>query len=188
MVSDELKKEFDERFGPTGISLTGHCTWTKQPGIFDERQRTRCHETGMGEIEPKQEAALEELGFELPNPKEKKKIKDNNRKVVFLILPAGQCSWISVNVMDCQKYEEPSYGGEAVSGETGLYPNEAVELARQSNHVKNQMKRLSSHRKKKIEQQEKEFKENFISDSDRILSQGELIEEQRGTATAYPPY
>lgn len=33
--------------------------------------------------------------------------------------------------------------------------------------------------KEKIEQQEKEFKENFISDSDRILSQGELIEEQR---------
>ena len=41
------------------------------------------------------------------------------------------------------------------------------------------MKRLSSHRKKKLEQQEKEFKENFISNSDRILSQGELIEEQR---------
>ena len=33
--------------------------------------------------------------------------------------------------------------------------------------------------KEKIEQQEKEFKENFISDFDRILSQGELIEEQR---------
>lgn len=33
--------------------------------------------------------------------------------------------------------------------------------------------------KEKIEQQEKEFKENFISNSDRILSQGELIEEQR---------
>lgn len=41
-----------------------------------------------------------------------------------------------------------------------------------------QMKRLSSHRKKN-RTAGKEFKENFISNSDRILSQGELIEEQR---------
>lgn len=53
-----------------------------------------------------------------------------------------------------------------------------LELARQSNHVRANEKVIQS-QKEKIEQQEKEFKENFISNSDRILSQGELIEEQR---------
>lgn len=41
------------------------------------------------------------------------------------------------------------------------------------------LEKLIQSQKEKIEQQEKEFKENFISNSDRILSQGELIEEQR---------
>ena len=53
-----------------------------------------------------------------------------------------------------------------------------LELARQSKHVRANEKVIQS-QKEKIEQQEKEFKENFISNSDRILSQGELIEEQR---------
>ena len=35
-----------------------------------------------GELCPQQDKALEELGFELPNP-EKKRSKTNNRKVVF---------------------------------------------------------------------------------------------------------
>ncbi len=41
-----------------------------------------------------------------------------------------------------------------------------LELARQSNHVRANEKVIQS-QKEKIEQQEKEFKENFISNSDR---------------------
>ena len=53
-----------------------------------------------------------------------------------------------------------------------------LELARQSNHVRANEKVIQS-QKEKINQQEEEFKEKFFANSDRILSQGELIEEQQ---------
>ena len=96
--------------------------------------------------------------------------------------------------------EEPSYGGrqylekqdyirmkqkeeiavqqEMLNQQRDKVNANHLELARQSNHVRANEKVIQS-QKEKIEQQEKEFKENFISNSDRILSQGELIEEQR---------
>ena len=79
------------------ISLTGHCTWTKRLRIFMSVMYSIATNR-YGEIEPKQEAALEELGFELPNPERKDQRQITVR--LFLILPAGQCSWISANVMD----------------------------------------------------------------------------------------
>ncbi len=70
--------------------------------VFDATNR-------YGEIEPKQETALEELGFELPDP-EKKRSKTNNRKVVF----DSACRTIFLDI--CKRHgleldEEPSYGG-----------------------------------------------------------------------------
>ena len=158
----------------------------------------RYHTNRYGEIEPKQEAALEELGFELPNP-EKKRSKTNNRKVVF----DSACRTMFLDI--CKRHgleidEEPSYGGrqylekqdyirmkqkeeiavqqEMLNQQRDKVNANHLELARQSNHVRANEKVIQS-QKEKIEQQEKEFKENFISNSDRILSQGELIEEQR---------
>ena len=159
--------------------------------VFDATNR-------YGEIEPKQEAALEELGFELPNP-EKKRSKTNNRKVVF----DSACRTMFLDI--CKRHgleidEEPSYGGrqhlekqdyirmkqkeeiavqqEMLNQQRDKVNANHLELARQSNHVRANEKVIQS-QKEKIEQQEKEFKENFISNSDRILSQGELLEEQR---------
>ena len=88
LVFDEFKKEFDERFGSNvhiidwSLHMDEATPHIHERHVFDATNR-------YGEIEPKQEAALEELGFELPKPNEKK-----------------------------GKYK-------AVSGETGLYPNEA---------------------------------------------------------------
>ena len=70
--------------------------------VFDATNR-------YGEIEPKQETALEELGFELPDP-EKKRSKTNNRKVAF----DSACRTMFLDI--CKRHgleldEEPSYGG-----------------------------------------------------------------------------
>ena len=70
--------------------------------VFDATNR-------YGEIEPKQETALEELGFELPDP-EKKRSKTNNRKVVF----DSACRTMFLDI--CKRHgleldEEPSYDG-----------------------------------------------------------------------------
>ena len=197
LVFDEFKKEFDERFGSNvhiidwSLHMDEATPHIHERHVFDATNR-------YGELEPKQEAALEELGFELPNP-EKKRSKTNNRKVVF----DSVCRTMFLDI--CKRHgleidEEPSYGGrqylekqdyirmkqkqEIVVQQEMLNQQRAkvnanhLELARQSNYVRANEKVIQS-QKEKIEQQEKEFKENFISNSDRILSQGELIEEQR---------
>ena len=164
-------------------------------------------EVGLsGEVRPinrieQRIAEAEKLGFTdiiLPNP-EKKRSKTNNRKVVF----DSACRTMFLDI--CKRHgleidEEPSYGGrqylekqdyirmkqkeeiavqqEMLNQQRDKVNANHLELARQSNHVRANEKVIQS-QKEKIEQQEKEFKENFISNSDRILSQGELIEEQR---------
>ena len=204
LVFDEFKKEFDERFGSNvhiidwSLHMDEATPHIHERHVFDATNR-------YGEIEPKQEAALEELGFELPNP-EKKRSKTNNRKVVF----DSACRTMFLDI--CKRHgleidEEPSYGGrqhlekqdyirmkqkeeiavqqEMLNQQRDKVNANHLELARQSNHVRANEKVIQS-QKEKIEQQEKEFKENFISNSDRILSQGELIEEQRENCNSLP--
>ena len=73
LVFGEFKKEFDERFGSNvhiidwSLHMDEATPHIHERHVFDATNR-------YGEIEPKQEAALEELGFELPNPE--KKIED----------------------------------------------------------------------------------------------------------------
>ena len=88
LVFDEFKKEFDKRFGSNvhiidwSLHMDEATPHIHERHVFDATNR-------YGEIEPKQETALEELGFELPDP-EKKRSKTNNRKVVF-DSACGQC-------------------------------------------------------------------------------------------------
>lgn len=108
LVFDEFKKEFDERFGSNvhiidwSLHMDEATPHIHERHVFDATNR-------YGEIEPKQETALEELGFELPDP-EKKRSKTNNRKVVF----DSACRTIFLDI--CKRHgleldEEPSYGG-----------------------------------------------------------------------------
>ena len=96
LVFGEFKKEFDERFGSNvhiidwSLHMDEATPHIHERHVFDTTNR-------YGEIEPKQEAALEELGFELPNPEKKDRRQITARS--FLILPVGRCFWISVNVM-----------------------------------------------------------------------------------------
>ena len=155
--------------------------------VFDATNR-------YGEIEPKQEAALEELGFELPDP-EKKRSKTNNRKVAF----DSACRTMFLDI--CKRHgleldEEPSYGGRkylekqdyirmkqkveiADQQETILMQIDKVnenrlELAKQSRYVRANEEIIQS-QEEKIKQQDTEFANN----SDRIFKQGDLIEEQK---------
>lgn len=108
LVFDEFKKEFDERFGSNvhiidwSLHMDEATPHIHERHVFDATNQ-------YGEIEPKQEAALKELGFELPNS-EKKRSKTNNRKVVF----DSACRTMFLDI--CKRHgleldEEPSYGG-----------------------------------------------------------------------------
>lgn len=107
-IFEELKKEFENRFG-SNVHIIDWALHMDEatPHIHERHVFEATNE--YGEIEPKQEAALEELGFELPDP-EKKRSKTNNRKVVF----DSACRTMFLDI--CKRHgleldEEPSYGG-----------------------------------------------------------------------------
>lgn len=192
-VFDEFKKEFDERFGSNvhiidwSLHMDEATPHIHERHVFDATNR-------YGEIEPKQEAALEELGFELPNP-EKKRSKTNNRKVVF----DSACRAMFLDI--CKRHgleldEEPAYGGrqylekqdyirmkqkkeiadrqETILMQIDKVNENRLELAKQSSRV-NANEEIIQSQEEKIKQQDKEFANN----SDRIFKQGDLIEEQK---------
>ena len=192
-VFDEFKKEFDERFGSNvhiidwSLHMDEATPHIHERHVFDATNR-------YGEIEPKQEAALEELGFELPNP-EKKRSKTNNRKVVF----DSACRAMFLDI--CKRHgleldEEPAYGGrqylekqdyirmkqkkeiadrqETILMQIDKVNENRLELAKQSRLV-NANEEIIQSQEEKIKQQDKEFANN----SDRIFKQGDLIEEQK---------
>ena len=57
------------------LEIAGEFMMELERHVFDYVNR-------YGEVEPKQEKALEDLGFELPDP-EKKPGRTNNRKMIF---------------------------------------------------------------------------------------------------------
>ena len=92
LIVSEFYEEFERRFG------------SHERHVFDCKNR-------YGELCPQQEKALEELGFELPDPS-KPKGKHNNRKQTF----DAVCRTMLFDIS--RKYgvhleQEPSYGGRA---------------------------------------------------------------------------
>ena len=79
------------------ISLTGHCTWTKQLRIFMSVMYSMLR-TGMGRLNRNRKRHWKNLALNFRIRKRKDQRQITVR--LFLILPAGQCSWISANVMD----------------------------------------------------------------------------------------
>ena len=193
LVFDEFKKEFDERFGSNvhiidwSLHMDEATPHIHERHVFDATNQ-------YGEIEPKQEAALKELGFELPNS-EKKRSKTNNRKVVF----DSACRTMFLDI--CKRHgleldEEPAYGGRAyLEKQDFIRMKQKEEIAHQDNMIEEQRKRVNENilqivqqtrtvqkndktiqkQEEKIAQQDKEFADN----SNRIFKQGDLIEEQK---------
>ena len=191
-VFDEFKKEFDERFGSNvhiidwSLHMDEATPHIHERHVFDATNR-------YGEIEPKQEEALKQLGFELPQP-DKARSRTNNRKMVF----DSACRVMFLDI--CKRYgleldEEPSYGGrqylekqdyirmkqkeeiaeqqETIEQQIGIVNANRLDIAKQSIIVRENDKTIQE-QKEKISQQDKEFATN----SDRIFKQGDLIEEQ----------
>jgi hypothetical protein len=107
-IFEDFQKEFKERFG-NHIHTIDWALHTEEGTphiherhVFDVTNR-------YGELQPKQDAALEELGFELPDP-EKKRSRNNNRKIAFDMTARALffevCERHNVHLI-----EEPSYGG-----------------------------------------------------------------------------
>ena len=107
-VSAEYFEEFNKRYGSHvhildwALHLDETTPHIHERHVFDAVN-------SYGELCPQQEKALEELGFELPDPN-KKKGKFNNRKMSF----DGECRKLFISI--CQKHGleidvEPVYGG-----------------------------------------------------------------------------
>ena len=109
VVTDFLV-ELDTRFGKNVHILDWALHLDEGTPHIHERHVFDC-ENGYGEVAPQQEKALEELGFELPDPTQKPS-KINNRKKTF----DSVCRVILFDIT--KKYglnleEEPEYGGRA---------------------------------------------------------------------------
>ena len=109
VVTDFLV-ELDTRFGKNVHILDWALHLDEGTPHIHERHVFDC-ENSYGEVAPQQEKALEELGFELPDPTQKPS-KINNRKKTF----DSVCRVILFNIT--KKYgldleEEPEYGGRA---------------------------------------------------------------------------
>lgn len=192
LVFDEFKKEFEERFGSNvhiidwSLHMDEATPHIHERHVFDATNR-------YGEIEPKQEEALKQLGFELPQP-DKPRSKSNNRKIVF----DSACRAMYLDI--CKRHgleldEEPSYGGrqylekqdyirmkqkeeiafqkETINQQIDMVNANRLGLAKQSIKVR-ENDRTIQEQEEKIARQDKEFCNN----SDRIFKQGDLIEEQ----------
>lgn len=107
-VSAEYFEEFNRRYGSHvhildwALRLDEATPHIHERHVFDAVNQ-------YGELCPQQDRALEELGFELPKPNEKKG-KYNNRKMVF----DEECRKLFINI--CQNHGltidvEPVYGG-----------------------------------------------------------------------------
>ena len=196
MVFDEFKKEFDERFGSNvhiidwSLHMDEATPHIHERHVFDATNR-------YGEIEPKQEEALKQLGFELPQP-DKARSRTNNRKMIF----DSACRVMFLDI--CKRHgleldEEPSYGGrQYLEKQDYIRMKQKEEIAEQQETIEQQIEIVNANRldiakqsivvrgnEQKIQkqeemlvQQENEFKEKFLSNSDRIFRQGDLIEEQ----------
>ena len=197
LVFDEFKKEFDERFGSNvhiidwSLHMDEATPHIHERHVFDATNR-------YGEIEPKQEEALKQLGFELPQS-DKPQSRTNNRKMAF----DSACRVLFLDI--CKRHgleldEEPSYGGrQYLEKQDYIRMKQKAEIAEQQETIEQQIDVVNANRldiakqrilvrgneqkiqeqEEKLVQQEKEFKEKFISNYDRIMSQGELIEEQK---------
>ena len=111
-IVGEFMMELDRRFGEHvhvidwALHLDESTPHIHERHVFDYVNR-------YGEVEPKQEKALEALGFEIPNP-EKKVSRSNNRKMVF----DAACRTILFGI--CKKHgldleEEPDPGNRGRS-------------------------------------------------------------------------
>lgn len=110
LVVSEFYEEFERRFGSHIHILDWALHLDEGTPHIHERHMFDC-KNRYGELCPQQEKALEELGFELPDP-DKPKGKHNNRKQTFDVVCRTMLFDIS-RKHGMHLEQEPSYGGRA---------------------------------------------------------------------------
>ncbi|WP_373249123.1 serine/arginine repetitive matrix protein 2 [Mediterraneibacter gnavus] len=107
-IVTDFMEEFEKRFGSHVHILNWSLHLDESTPHIHERHVFDC-KNQYGELFPQQEKALEQLGFELPNP-DKPTGRMNNRKMVFDSTCRALLFDISKN-HGLQLDEEPEYGG-----------------------------------------------------------------------------
>ncbi len=169
-VVSEFLAEIDRRFGENvhvvdwSLHMDEATPHIHERHVFDVENR-------YGEIEPKQEKALEALGFELPDPS-KKVGQYNNRKMTF----DSVCRVLLFDI--CKKHglhliEEPEYGGRAyLEKQDFILMKQKEQLALQGETI--------SEQKEVIASQEQTISEGFEKINDNRLTiskQNQKIDE-----------
>lgn len=167
-IFEDFQKEFKERFGDHIHTID----WA----LHTEEGTPHIHERHVfdvtnryGELQPKQDAALEELGFELPDP-EKKRSRNNNRKISFDM--TARALFFEV----CERHkvhliEEPSYGGrEYLEKQDYIRMKQKDEIARQDQEINKKSQKITD-QKKEISRKEAQLEELTlkIEDVDQLL-------------------
>ena len=170
-IVTEFITELCDRFGKHFHLLNWSLHLDESTPHIHERHVFDCKNV-YGEIFPQQEKALEELGFELPNP-EKKAGRFNNRKMVF----DATCRILLFDI--CKKHgleleEEPSYGGrEYLEKQDYIRMKQKKDIASLEESIQNQIE-LVNQKKYEIFEQEVQYKENSI----KIIDQEKRLKEQ----------
>ncbi len=167
-IFEDFQKEFKERFGEHIHTID----WA----LHTEEGTPHIHERHVfdvtnryGELQPKQDAALEELGFELPD-QEKKRSRNNNRKISFDM--TARALFFEV----CERHkvhliEEPSYGGrEYLEKQDYIRMKQKDEIARQDQEINKKSQKITD-QKKEISRKEAQLEELTlkIEDVDQFL-------------------
>lgn len=144
-IFEDFQKELKDRFGDHIHTID----WA----LHTEEGTPHIHERHVfdvtnryGELQPKQDAALEELGFELPDP-EKKRSRNNNRKMSFDM--TARALFFEV----CERHkvhliEEPAYGGrEYLEKQDYIRMKQKDEIARQDQEINKKSQEITDQKK-----------------------------------------
>lgn len=170
-VIHEFLSEFEKRFGSHVHILDWALHLDEGTPHIHERHVFDC-ENRYGELCPQQEKAIEELGFQLPNP-EKPKGKNNNRKQVF----DAVCRTLLFDI--AKKHglnleQEPEYGGRKYLEKQNFI------IAKQKQLLAGNEKKLAENEQKISRQESKlEETEKLISEKEQTLEKQEVAIEKK---------
>lgn len=166
--------EIDKRFGSHVHTLDWALHLDESTPHIHERHVFDC-ENRYGELCPQQENALEELGFELPEP-DKKPGRYNNRKMVF----DASCRALLFDI--CKNYglhldEEAEYGGRAyLEKQDFILLKQKERMAQQESQLRSQKEAIAVQ-----EETLERGKDNIACQEKTIREQAEVIGFQNDT-------
>ena len=171
-VLDDYHVRFNERFGEHvhiidwALHLDETTPHVHERHVFDVKN-------DYGEIEPKQEKALEAMGIPLPNP-DRSSNRKNNRKMTFDSI----CRDLFIGV--CKEHglsieEEPIYGGQAYREKNDfIIESQQVEIVQQQEAIAQQQQALAS-----LQAQQAQNSQVLMQQQAEIDSNASLLDDEK---------